>query len=266
MHPFQELLSMSSKKAFTLIELLVVISIIALLIALLLPALGSARRAAQDIQGLANQQQQGRAQHVYAADHQGQLMVGDNIGRFQSNYTIFSEASSRLMANGLFIDDPGITDPQAYYCPRQSSETFQYDTPNNPWLKPGERTRSAFGLRPFDENYDPVVWRYNASTDKNEPNAIDENGDYVPTKLPTFEDYESDDGLLADVVSTINIVDTGHQNGINAIRVDGSGRFVSRNLFDSALDNLGYGSFDVAKNVYAQQVWEYAIKRDEETP
>lgn len=250
------------RRAFTLIELLVVISIIALLIALLLPSLGSARRAAQDMQGLSNQQQQGRAQHVYAADHKGQLLVGDNIGRFQSNYNLFSESHSRLMANGLFLEDPGITDPQAYYCPRQDSRSFQYDTSSNPWLVPGQRTRSAFGLRPFNQKYEPVIWRYNSATDKYEPRNLAN----LRITLPTLEDYESDDGLLADVVSTINIVDSGHENGINAIRVDGSGRFVRRELFDSALTNLGTGPFSVTKNVYAQQVWEYAIKRDEPTP
>jgi len=250
------------RRGFTLIELLVVISIIALLIALLLPALGSARRVAQDLQGLSNQQQQGRAQHVYAADHKGQLLVGDNIGRYQSNYNLFSETHSKLMANGLFIEDPGITDPQAYYCPRQTSASLQYNTPSNPWLVPGQRTRSAFGLRPFNHRYESVIWRYNASIDQYEPRDSNDN----KIRLPSIEDYEPDDGLLADAFSTVNVVDSAHQTGINAIRVDGSGRFVSRNLFESALNGLGYGSFDVSKNTYAQQVWEYAIKRDEPTP
>jgi len=56
-------------KGFTLIELLVVISIIALLLAILLPSLGRAKEQARTTRCLANLKQIGLAMHAYAGDY-----------------------------------------------------------------------------------------------------------------------------------------------------------------------------------------------------
>ncbi|MBN2210106.1 MAG: type II secretion system protein [Sedimentisphaerales bacterium] len=61
------------RRGFTLIELLVVVSIIALLVSILLPALSRAREAAKNALCLSNLHQQITGYNIYAASYEGHL-------------------------------------------------------------------------------------------------------------------------------------------------------------------------------------------------
>lgn len=67
-------------KAFTLIELLVVISIIALLMSIMMPALGRARKMAKSTVCKTRLKQMGMSIELYAADNNGKYVTQDWIG------------------------------------------------------------------------------------------------------------------------------------------------------------------------------------------
>ncbi len=102
---------MRRRAGFTLIELLVVISIIALLIAILLPALGAARQAAQSTTCLSNTRQMGLAIQMYADEYNGFFPAGfDNGNVGGSNFNDPKWYAQRTMGQYLQGVD-------AYRCP-----------------------------------------------------------------------------------------------------------------------------------------------------
>lgn len=99
--------------AFTLIELLVTIAIIAILAALLLPALAKAKDKARLIVCMSNERQMAQVYHMYTLDWHGRLPTREMLGN--SSYRIISDPMSL----------------PAYFRP--------YSTTNRIWLCPAGR-------------------------------------------------------------------------------------------------------------------------------
>ena len=116
---------------FTLIELLVVIAIVALLVGILLPALGSARKTAQLTISKANLSSLGKVQFVYAAEHRDDVInpfLGDNANEWNQ-----------------FLDQRGVP-PQWLSLVRQSTATPDLIEVWSLFTSDGERHTEPFGL------------------------------------------------------------------------------------------------------------------------
>ena len=164
---------------FTIVELLVVVSIIALLIAILLPAIGKARNAARQTQSAGNLRNLAVANNTYAADWADRqftgcpddigLVEGDPIrynaevgcmGQLLAGYDQNGSLFGAWCAGGMCPSDlagDSLTWSLTFHLLYQP---LSYNVPNPPLIFGGFRTPNNKSFNSYVGNrfYDPIYW------------------------------------------------------------------------------------------------------------
>jgi prepilin-type N-terminal cleavage/methylation domain-containing protein len=208
------------RRAFTLVELLVVIGIIALLISILLPALGKSRESAHRVACLSNLRQVYAAFNLYAMANHDQVPIGYRTASKQFNSMVFSTtAGNRWVLFGLLNKAKLIDNPNVFFCPSEHNPKFMYNTSANPWPDPGvmptANIQAGYSARPQVEIPDDPA---------NPPANL------IPFTMPRLSRFK-DEAIFADLTAARTRIDTRHADGINVLYGNGSARYVRLSAF-----------------------------------
>ena len=165
---------MKNKKGFTLIELLVVIAIIAILAAMLLPALARAREQARRANCISNLKQFGLACHMYAQDYEE---------RFPE-----AAAATTAMAKINLLCPTYVSNAKLFVCPSSSDSV-------------STATLTATSLTTANISY-AYAWACNERTSPNlvlmcDQSSSDKGGYFKPDPLATPYLNHNTDGINA---------------------------------------------------------------------
>ncbi len=219
--------------AFSLIELLVVIAVVGVLIAMLLPALSSARTTARRVKCQANLRSLHQTLVLYAGEHRDQVPLGYRGGRLQWNTMVYSGTSDLFVLFGR-LERAGLLDaPEALYCPAESADQQRFNTDANPWPPgtPGVNVEGGYASAPL------VDWAFAE----------------FPPAMPRLFDLPPGP-LLADGVGLPERLDSRHRDGVHALYTDSGVAWIDRARFADDLNacvGLSPDNNDAQRRIWA---------------
>lgn len=226
------------KTGFTLVEILVVIGVLALLMSILVPALGRANAMAKRTVCLANLRSVYSAVSAYAQGNRGQTpigyrIVGGNPSK-QYNSMVYSATTGKFVQFGLLYKAGFMSSPAAFFCPSESNPQSMLNTTTNPW-PPG----TVNGFAGYAGRPQAVI--------------PDDLSTAPPNAMPRWNAF-SEKAILADVNTMPARIASRHETGINVAYGDGSARWVPYSVFKVELAPCT--SLSAAFNAHQDRVWE----------